>query len=147
MTIYNKTYAIETGKESEQLSISGIRVDYGECKNGNPYNTVFFVEVVSGHFSGFSTFEYDIKEFVQFIYEIKELYDFKRKLVELDDICYGSKIQFSLNNLGHVCVSGILYGDAMIHSLKFEFDTDQTAFGSFCDALYRDFVTESNPAV
>ena len=101
------------------------------------------MKIVSGWFAGLVQFEYDIKEFIRFIHEIKELYDFKRETVSLDDICYGSKVQFTMNGLGHVNVSGIIYGSAMIHSLKFEFSTDQTALYSFCNALYRDFVVDN----
>jgi len=137
-------YSIQTGSSEKQFSISHVEVSYEDYLRGNPYNTTFHVRVVSGDFAGFASFEYDIKEFVRFIHETKELYDFNRKLVTLDDICYGSKIQFILNHLGHVRISGILYGSAMIHSLEFEFDTDQTALRSFCDDLYRDFVIEGN---
>jgi len=137
-------YSIQTGSLEKQFTISHVIVAYEDFLNGNPYNTTFNVRVVSGNFAGFASFEYNIKEFIRFIHEIKELYDFKRQTVELNDICYGSYIQFNLSNLGHIHISGTLYGSAMIHSLKFEFDTDQTAFFSFCNALYKDFVTESN---
>ena len=140
-------YSIETNSIEKQFVIRDINVSHEDYLNGNPYNTSFHVHVVSEKFSGFSTFEYDIKEFLKFIREIKELYEFKRKVVELNDICYGSKIQFRLDNLGHLHISGMLYGDGMIHSLKFEFDTDQTALRPFCNALYRDFVTESSLSI
>jgi len=80
---------------------------------------------------------------VRFIREVKDLYDFKRKIVELDDICYGSKIIFEMNNLGHVEISGTIYGRAKEHSLEFEFTTDQTVLLPFYEALYRDFINES----
>ena len=137
-------YSIQTWDSNKQFEISHIDVSYEDYHNGNPYNTTFDVKIISGSFVGLAGFEYNIKEFIRFVHEIKELYDLKRKNVELHDICYGSLIQFSLDDLGHVNVSGTVYGEAMEHSLTFTFGTDQTALSAFCDTLYRDFITNNN---
>ena len=146
MTIYNKTYAIDTGKESEQLSISDIRVDYDEYKNGNPYNTVLCVEVVSGHFAGLSYLEYNIADFIDFINGLKDLYDFKVKTVELNqDLSHGSKIKLELLKTGQLVIAGELFGgNAGEQSLIFEFITDQTAIKHFSSTLFDSFIENNN---
>jgi hypothetical protein len=137
-----KSYSIDTGNSYEQLTISDIDISYGDYYSGNPFNTAFNVKVVSGDFSGISEFEYNVKDFLRFVKEMRSLYDFTLNKVELKDICYGSKIGFTLDKTGHITISGTIYGHSMIHSLTFEFTTDQTAFKTFCIPLYRDFITE-----
>lgn len=108
-----KSYSIITGNPYEQLIISNISVSYEDFNNGNPYNTNFNVKVISGDFTGVSEFEYNIKDFIRFVKEIRELYDFKLRQVELNDICYGSNIQFCLDKTGHITISGTIYGNAV----------------------------------
>jgi len=146
MTIYDKIYTLDTGNESEQLSISDIHVDYDEYKNGNPYNTVFCVEVVSGHFAGLAFFEYDIVALIAFINGLKDLYDFKIKTLELNqDLSYGSKINLELHKTGQLVVKGTLFGgNAGEQSLVFEFTTDQTAIKNFHSALFSSFIENNN---
>ena len=138
-----KSYSIATGNSCEQLIISSIRVSYEDYSNGNPYNTIFSVKVISGDFAGVSEFEYNIENFIRFVKEIRYLYDFKLSKVELNDICYGSNIQFSLDKTGHITISGTIYGNAAEHSLTFIFTTDQTAIEAFCKSLYKDFIIEN----
>lgn len=94
-----------TGSISNQLTISDIDFSYVDYFNGNPYNTTFKVKVVSGDFAGTSQFEYNIKDFINFVKKKNGLYEFKSKKVELNDICYGSNIQFCLNKTGHITIS------------------------------------------
>lgn len=138
-----KSYSIITGNSYEQLIISNISISYEDFNSGNPYNTTFNVKVISGDFTGVSEFEYNIKDFIRFVKEIRELYDFKLRQVELNDICYGSNIQFCLDKTGHITISGTIYGNAMEHSLTFIFTTDQTGIEVFCKSLYKDFITEN----
>lgn len=138
-----KLYSIDTGNSFEQLILSNFRVFYEEYSNGNPYNTSFNVKVTSGDFAGVAEFEYNIKDFIKFIKEIRDLYDFKLSQVELNDICYGSNIQFCLDKIGHITISGTIYGNSMEHCLTFIFTTDQTAIEVFCKSLYKDFITEN----
>ncbi|MBZ9688501.1 hypothetical protein G9F72_019410 [Clostridium estertheticum] len=138
-----KSYFITTGNSCEQLIISSIRVSYEDYSNGNPYNTIFSVKVISGDFAGVSEFEYNIEDFIRFVKEIKDLYDFKLRQVELNDICYGSNIQFCLDKTGHITILGTIYGKSAEHSLTFIFTTDQTAIETFCKSLYKDFITEN----
>jgi hypothetical protein len=138
------SYSINTGNTCEQLIISNIDVSYEDFHNGNPYNTTFNVKVISGDFSGVSQFECNIKEFINFVEQIKALYDFKLKQVDLDDICYGSNIHFSLDKMGHITISGKIYGNAMEHSLTFMFTTDQTSIEIFCNSLNKDFIIENS---
>ena len=136
-----KSYSIVTGNPNKQLIISNINVSVEDVNNGNPYNTTFKVNVISGDFTGASEFEYNIKDFLKFVRDIKDLYDFKLKLVELNDICYGSYIQFSLSKTGGLTISGTIFGTAMEQSLKFELITDQTAIETFSNSLYKDFMS------
>jgi len=122
------------------LSISNISVSESDVGIGNPYNTYFTVRVKSGDFERVSNFEYDIKDFLDFIRSLKDLYDFKVDCVELNDIGYGSKIEFSMGKTGLLGVSGIIYGGAREHSLEFNFGTDQTALEHFSRRLYNDFI-------
>jgi hypothetical protein len=138
-----KSYSIVTGSPCEQLIISNISISYIDFNSGNPYNTTFNVKVISGEFSGISEFEYNIKDFLCFVKKIKDLYNFKLNIVELSDICYGSNIKFFLDKTGHITVAGTIYGKCMEHSLTFEFTTDQTAIETFCNCLYKDFITEN----
>ena len=135
-----ESYSIDTGNPCQQLIISHINVSYEDFNSGNPYNTTFKIEVISGDFAGVSKFEYNIKDFLNFVKDIKDLYDLKLKLVELNDICYGSYIQFSLSKTGSLTISGTIFGIAMEHSLKFEFTTDQTALETFSNSLYKDYI-------
>lgn len=138
-----KSYSIVTGDPYEQLVISDISISYIDFNSGNPYNTTFNVKVVSGDFTGISEFEYNVKDFLRFVKELKDLYDFRLSIVELNDICYGSNIQFCMNKTGHITISGTIYGQSMEHSLIFKFTTDQTAIETFCNSLYKDFITEN----
>lgn len=129
------SFAIYTGSLFKQLVIEDIEVFADRIIVGNPYNTTFKVKVVSGCFSGISQFECDIKNFQRFIKEINEMYRFQRFEVSLDDICYGASIKFILSSIGHLNISGTIFGDTSEHSLCFAFDTDQTAIEDFCKSL------------
>ena len=146
MKLYNKSYSLATGKESEQLSVYEIRVDYDEHKAGNPYNTSFCVDVVSRHFAGLAYFEYSIEHFIAFVRDLRDFYDFKINTVELNnDFSYGSEVKFLLFKTGQVEVSGKLYGGISgEQSLVFKFISDQTAFKAFSSALYDDFIVNND---
>ena len=117
------------------LVISDFQYNQEDAKSGNPYNTTFTITVVSESFKGVGECEYDIKNFVAFAKQINELYEFRRSNVELREICYGSHISFDMDKTGHVAISGELFGHAMIHSMKFEFDADQTSLKPFANSL------------
>ncbi len=106
-----------------------------DAMNSNPYNTVFNLQVKSGVLSGIAECEYGIKECLRFADEIKELYEFHTSKVELDDIGYGRHVSFSMDNTGHLTISGKIYGNARIQSLEFEFSADQTSLKGFADLL------------
>lgn len=117
------------------LAISDFVHYQADVEAGNPYNTSFNIAIVSGPFSGFGPFECDIKDFIAFTREINELYEFHRIEVKLQDICYGSHVNFEMDRIGHLIVSGEIFGNATIQSLKFEFEADQTALKPFADSL------------
>lgn len=99
------------------------------------YNTSFDLEVRSGSFSGVAPCEYDIKEFRKFVQELLEMYDFKKQIVMLNDICYGSNVRFETDKTGHIVISGEIFGEAMEHSMKFSFVTDQFVLKQFITEL------------
>lgn len=99
------------------------------------YNTSFDLEVRSGSFSGVAPCEYDIKEFRKFVQELLEMYNFKKQIVMLNDIGYGSNVKFEADKTGHIEVSGEIFGEAMEHSLKFSFITDQFVLKQFISEL------------
>ena len=99
------------------------------------YNTSFDLEVRSGTFSGVAPCEYDIKEFRKFVQDLLKMYDFKKQRVILNDICYGSNVKFEADKTGHIVVSGEIFGEAMEHSLKFSFVTDQVVLKRFISEL------------
>ncbi len=104
--------------------------------NGNPYNCSFKIRVVSGSFSGYADLcEYDYKEWRKFIEQLKKLVWSETDHVVLQEICFGSTIHFDGDGLGHVQVSGLIYGGATSHSLQFEFRTDQTVYPAFIKQL------------
>lgn len=99
------------------------------------YNTSFDLEIRSGSFRGIAPCEYDIKEFRKFVQELLEMYNFKKQIVMLNDICYGSNVKFEADKTGHIMVSGEIFGEAMEHSLKFSFTTDQFVLKQFISEL------------
>ena len=102
----------------------------------NPYNCSFNIKIVSGQFSGIADgCEYDYKEWKKYITQLEDLIYFKTKEVTMIEIGYGNKIVFVGDGMGHIKVTGEIYGHAMSHLLKFEFDTDQTVFPSFIEEL------------
>lgn len=104
--------------------------------DGNPYNCSFSMKVVSGMFSGFADgCEYDYKEWKKFVNELEALYLFKTDKAELLEIGYGGNVLFLNDGLGHICVSGKIYGNGMTQSLEFEFEVDQTALPMFIEEL------------
>ena len=104
-------------------------------KSGNPYNSFFTVRVKSGLFSGEGGWEIDYKAFRQFIAALRDVTDFKADEAVLPDYCYGSTLRFVGDGLGHIKVSGTVYGEARVHSVTFSFPTDQTVYASFLRAL------------
>lgn len=121
--------------DENMLSIYNFSHSPDDKINGNPYNTTFFVKIVSDDFSGVGDCEYDISEFRKFAKEINELYEFKRFEVLFKDICYGSTIEFKLDKMGHLEISGEIFGMHALQSMKFSFIADQTSLKGFADSL------------
>ena len=65
----------------------------------------------------------------------REMYEFKKQIVMFNDICYGSSVKFEADKIGHITVSGEIFGKAMAHSLKFSFTTDQFVLKQFISEL------------
>ncbi len=103
--------------------------------DGNPYNCTFTAKVVSNRFRGIAECECDYKEWLKFVDNLDKLYNFKINEVTLNDISYGSKVNFHLGNSGHLNISGILYGEHAEQSLHFTFTADQTCLVKFIDEL------------
>ncbi len=104
--------------------------------DGNPYNCTFTVNVVSNGFQGIAECECDYKKWLKFVDNLDKLYDFKINEVTLNDISYGSKVIFNLDNSGHLDISGVLYGEHAEQSLHFTFTADQTCLVNFIYELH-----------
>lgn len=117
------------------ISIENFETYISEAERGNPYNTTFDIRVRSGAFCGYAGCEYDIKQFRILVGELREMYDFKRSSVELSEICYGSRVTFTMSKTGQIEVSGEIYGEAKEHSLTFVFSADQSSLLPFIEAL------------
>ncbi len=105
--------------------------------NGNPYNFFFRVRVSSGGFAGHTNWECGKKKFAEFVQSLQALYNFRCTSAELNDIGYGSRLCFDLNNTGHLTVTGTLYGHAADHSVTFRFTADQTDLYTFLINLHK----------
>lgn len=99
------------------------------------YNTAFDLEVRSGVFCGQAPCEYNMQEFRGFVLELSEMYDLKRYTAHLNEIGYGSSVKFAADKIGHIEISGEIFGEARLHSLKFSFMADQTVIGQFITEL------------
>ena len=117
------------------LEILRYRYFEEEAARGNPYNSQFYVKIVSNGFAGIAECEYDRKEWDEFIHQLELLNDFKVEKVVFNDICYGSEISFVMDDIGHITASGFIYGPCMIQTLQFKFDADQTILTPFINAL------------
>lgn len=106
-----------------------------EAARGNPYNTTFDLAVYSEGFGGIASCEYDLAAFRKLVSDLRKLYGFELDHVRLDDLCYGSRVDFSMDRLGHIEVSGKIFGWAMEHSLEFTFPADQTVLKCFVAEL------------
>lgn len=104
---------------------------------GNSYNSSFSVRVRSGPFSGVGQCVTDYKAFRRFITALRDVTDCKADEAVLEDYDYGGNVRFAGDGLGHVEVSGTIYGEGTLHSLTFSFPTDQTIYASFLRALER----------
>ena len=107
---------------------------------GSPDNTALDIKIQSGEFSGRGSFEVDVADFRVFANELFRLYSDLNGKAILQDTGYGSSLAFrAVDRTGHIQISGDVYGDATLHSVKFEFVIDQTELRSFCKNLYEDF--------
>ena len=106
-----------------------------EMERENPYNCTVELKVKSNGFMGISPCEFDMRRLINFIDELKAMYEFRLNEIELQEIGYGGTLHFSADNIGHVRISGDIFGIAMEHELKFEFEADQTVLGNFIAEL------------
>ena len=117
------------------MAIEGFHFHKGDADTGNPYNTTFEIQVVSGAFQGCAPCEYDIKNFRIFVKQICEFYALQRDCVVLSEICYGSHVTFSMDKTGHVKVEGLIFDNGREQSLTFAFETDQSMLPPFINGL------------
>ena len=117
------------------LTISDFNHSAADAASGNPYNTTFRIHVVSGEFSGAGECECDIAKFKTFMEGMELLYGFGLSEVALLDIGYGTNVLFQMDKVGHVEISGEIFGEAMCQSLRFVFEADQTSLKPFIESL------------
>ena len=103
---------------------------------GIPYNCTFSMKVLSDGFSGeASGCECDHKDIKELADQLRALIDFKTDEAVFRELDYNSEIHFKGDGLGHITVSGILYGYLGHQFLNFSFETDQTVFPAFISDL------------
>lgn len=133
-------YILNSNDRYSSLKISNIDYYETDAQGGNPYNTTAIIEVNSNGFSGVSKFIFDIKSFREFIANINDSYKKLSGDFKFIDLCYGSELKFEFQKFGHICISGILYGEAAVQQLKFEFITDQAVIPIFLKELNNDWM-------
>jgi hypothetical protein len=109
--------------------------DSKSFESGNPYNCTFELKVKSGDFMGVSSCESDMRMMIDFVNELREMYEFRKKEIDFQEIDYGGTLHFSSDALGHISISGQIYGTFLEHELKFIFPADQTALLPFISEL------------
>ena len=133
-------YDMQTENDAAAISIGNISTSDEDFRSGSPYNTTFDVTVQSGNFTGMGIFEIDIADFCVFAREIHDLYRNLKGKATLNDIGYGSSIEFEvINRRGHIEAHGTIYGNAAEQSMTFTFRIDQTDLQSFAQNLHADF--------
>ena len=103
-------------------------------ESNDPYGTEFKVRVCSNGEDNYGEM-CGIEEVRNFVGQLDEMNHLQGKHAEIKDVSYGGRLCFNLDRMGHVQVSGTLFGVYGIQSLKFEFTGDQTALGPFLDGL------------
>ena len=106
-----------------------------DVQAGNPFNTSFGVKVLSEGFQGSGEFECDVQEFQGFVRQLRSMYELQTKRAFFRDIGYGNIIELEMNHCGQLTVKGIVYGNAKIHKLEYEFHADQTSLAPFLLSL------------
>ena len=114
-------------------------------ESNDPYGTEFKVRVCSNgednygeseeEYVGTGSWMCGIEEVRNFVGQLDEMNHLQGKHAEIKDVSDGGRLCFDLDRMGHVQVSGTLFGVYGIQSLKFEFTGDQTALGPFLDGL------------
>ena len=96
----------------------------------------FNIKVKSGEWTGFETgCESLISDWNEWIENLKRLFSFEVSAVDFQEVGYGGTIHIEMDSLGHIIVSGKIYGSGMEHSLEFTFQADQTVLGAFIKQL------------
>lgn len=108
-----------------------------------PYNCSFDILVKSGLWAGCAVgCECGYIMIKTWIAELEELYEFKRKASALE-AGYGNSLLFEINDMGHLAVSGMIYGNKGECRMKFRFQADQTVLRNFTGQLKK-MIAEEN---
>ncbi|MGI5962902.1 MAG: WapI family immunity protein [Lawsonibacter sp.] len=128
---------------NNQLEIFDFQCD--DWESIHPYNTSFKIRIRSTgegfcsrsqeEFSCLSSWECDSKAFRTFVEQLQQMYYFETNLVEFKDIAYGGNLCFELDRMGHIRISGLLFGNHGDQHLAFAFNGDQTCLIPFLDGL------------
>lgn len=139
-----REYTLKTQLAEEgNIILSNIISYENDIVMGNKYNTTLTLEVISNNgYRGKSNFILDINQLENFI---KQLFNIATNLIgyaKLIDNGYGSYLNISINKLGDILISGILFDEHREQELKFSFDVDQTFINNISKNLYQDIVVE-----
>lgn len=101
----------------------------------SPFDTSFKVSVLSNGFAGEGPWECGIESFRAFVDALEGMHHLRAARAELNSFSYDSHISFVLDHLGHICVSGTLFGPHEDQHVTFEFTADQTILDPFIKGL------------
>lgn len=114
---------------SDLLRFEDIRYWPEQSQEEDWHDTLLWVKVVSGEFSGRGMFACYWSSLLGIVSALSELYRFERKETELWDREWENWLKFSMDRSGHLTISGRLYDEVSSQTLEFELVTDQTALG------------------
>lgn len=129
-----KEYKLNTGFD-ENLIISNVLRFEEDVKCGNKYNTEFNIQVFSNGYSGKSIFIVDVEDWKEFILQLNTINTTLKGIAIIKDLSLGSYIEFEINRLGKVIVTGVLFDNHKEQSLKFRFEVDQTHLNNLSNEL------------
>ena len=117
------------------LEITNLKHFPKDKAGGSQYNTLFDLRVKSddGKFTGVCGCEDDIQRLSELADDLQKMYELKIDEVKYRDAFGSAEIGFLLSKNGHITVSGTL--ENFVHSVKFEFEADQTVLPPFIGEL------------
>lgn len=129
MIVIDDIIELQTNSETEKLSFATRYLVYE--------NFTFDLYVVSGSFCGTSSFCVRRDEIEFLCDELSKLHYSLNGSTSFNDNDSDGFVRFSMEQSGHVVVSGQVGGSHQDHSMRFKFQTDQTCIPRFVQDFKR----------